>query len=1128
LSKSSSLSATESAKAAAVARHRARRRFRPFRLAVLLLVALVALLFEPHAFRFAVRHFIRFEAWRHGVQAQIGDVSGSIYEPVVLRDSIWSYESIHGPVTRLEIREATARFSWRTLLSRSSSKWFRELRVEGVTGKVRFPLAPETAPVRGFTLPLPRLRGRWIPSPERFNATQVDLILQSGADYARLIDAEFFLSSVQPGAIRAGQIVVKEPWLTRTFRDVQGTTAVQNGVVEIAAMTLEPGVVIQDFSAALDDIVKGRVKFAMQLAAFGGETRAEAQTLPEEREFAIDVAAKFSKINVASLATFLGISDAAGGTIKTGNFSFRGPPQQVAKANAQLRLEAGNFQWESRQWDSLVLGAKLIDGRVQIPELALTQGHNRLNLSGEMALPVAGVAWWQSEFSCDLTAKIDNLTELSALMMPEFKFAAGKGNIDGSIRGKDQKFTGQILISGSRLKWRNAPIDDLHASVKLNGNEFQFTNISLFNDGDFVRGRGVVNIIGDKQYWGELHASVENLAKYAAILQKPIVPEPLGGGAIIDWSGEGSAKGHSGTFLARLKKVRTLGATAARLHPINADLEGSYAHGGIVFSKFALSDDTSSFTANVAVVNKALALQGIRLVNKQRLWLEGDALLPLDLWNAWPNTSFATLLDDNTVGKINLTAHDLQLREASQLTGWKFPIEGVLNGNIVAEGPIPALTTSGRITLSKGVLPLGWSGGALTGVDAAFVLDGHTLAVEKSSGRHPTGDFTASGGLDLSNLRDPVLKIAIASEKSTVGLFGFISANSTLRLQIDGPVSGATVSGTATILDATPVAEGGAGVREFESILDDYILGPPPEIARGCLDITAEPWASWRFDVHVLARRLRVRLTPHADGMLDVDARLIGSGPDTGLLGTANIEATGAPDTQATQLHFERAAFVFRSGQPLDPSIDMRASGRAFDEPFAVTICGTLHHPMRVFLNDPPLTARAITDALAGEAAANLFSGERRFSLLVPAELREGVELSDWLPIKAEPATEPTPSAEIKPARRGERRAGSRAPAHGAFHREVFRDRFLPRCLVVSHRGVGHLQARHRLLSAGPRAPLGRCVLRARRVHGGSLFPQHPAPRAGPQPREPALRNRRPAHHAALRGRPRGNFPRAR
>ena len=51
---------------------------------------------------------------------------------------------------------------------------------------------------------------------------------------------------------------------------------------------------------------------------------------PKAAELSADAAAKLK--DGAKLATFLGVSDAAGGTIKAGKFTFRGPPQQMARA----------------------------------------------------------------------------------------------------------------------------------------------------------------------------------------------------------------------------------------------------------------------------------------------------------------------------------------------------------------------------------------------------------------------------------------------------------------------------------------------------------------------------------------------------------------------------------------------------------------------------------------------------------------------------------------------------------------------------------------------------------------------------------------------------------------------------
>ena len=1000
------------------------RRFRPFRLALLLLAIAVLSLFQPDCFRFAVRHFIRFEAWRNGLDAQVGSVGGSLFEPVVLRDSVWSYESENGPVTRLEIKTATASFSWRNLLPRSSGQWFQRLTLESVTGKVRLPLVSEMAAhAGGFVLRLPRPRGRSFAAPERFEAADVDFIFASNGDYVRLLQTAFTLSNVEAGSITAGQIVVKQPWLTRTFRNVTGTTAIEDGKLQIAALTLEPGVEVQDFSFALNDFADGRLKFAVKLAAFGGDLRADVQILPNEPQFSIDVSVPFSRIDVAQLATFLGISDAAGGTIKTGHFSFRGPPQQFVKGSGELRFEAANFQWETRQWDLLVLGAKLLDGRFQIPELALTQGRNRVALSGEMAWPVPGVAWWQSEFALAIKeGQLDDLTALSALLMPEFRFAAGRATIRGSVRGKDQKFDGQLVISGSQLRWRNAPLEKLDASIVLNGNEYQISNVSVRNGADYLSGSGVVNILGDKQYWGELHASVQDLAKYAAILQQPIVPEPLAGGAFIDWDGEGSAKGHSGKFLARLRKVRSLGASAALLHPINADFEGSYSHGGMVFSNFALSDDESSFTAHVGVVDKAVSLQGMRLMHGQALWLEGDALLPLDVWNAWPNTSLATLLDDHTVGKLNVTAYDLSLHETAQLTGLKFPIEGVVRGNLAAEGPLGAIKSGGMLTLSKARLPLGWSGDALTGVEGAATFDGQIMRIEKFAGLHPTGDFSATGEMDFTNLRDPALKLAVSSKSSGLRPFSEsdqkrkLDLRARLDLQISGHVSGATVAGDAQIIGASfgdgsalaPVPFSYPYFQPLFTALNELPFDPPPLFA-----LTSAPWSDWRWNVRCQAREVRFLGVDRLQG----DVLLSGDGAEPTLSGRVDLWAHhGTENCEAT--------IEFRDGLPQSPSISASISGTAlggtaFAAPFTIYVTGPPQHPIRVVACAPPLTEKIIRAELSGESAVGFLSGENRFSLLVPAELREGVDISDWPEIKAEPApaigAAPAPGGGVPP-----------------------------------------------------------------------------------------------------------------
>jgi hypothetical protein len=119
---------------------------------------------------------------------------------------------------------------------------------------------------------------------------------------------------------------------------------------------------------------------------------------------------------------------------------------------------------------------------------------------------------------------------------------------------------------------------------------------------------------------------------------------------------------------------------------------------------------------------------------------------------------FSHLLNDDTVARVNLTATNLGLRETSLLTGIEWPLAGTLNGTLTADGPLKSLKLGGALTLAKGTLPLNWRGTTITDINSTFTLEDSIITLTKSSGRHPTGAFTAEGKLDLTNARKPLLE----------------------------------------------------------------------------------------------------------------------------------------------------------------------------------------------------------------------------------------------------------------------------------------------------------------------------------------------------------------------------------
>jgi hypothetical protein len=991
------------------------RRFRTIRWCFFALLLALASLMVPQIFQKVLGWAIEFGAWRHGATVEIERIEGSLWEPVVLGHALWTFEGESGGVTRVEIAQTEAELAWKQLFQRNGERWVRKLSFSGIDGKTQIPIglsAIEAGTPDSWTDQLRIPRSRWVPSPAVIEARRIDYVFQCDGDYVRLEGANFTASSTEAGEVSVEKLTIKQPWLNRSFRNVRGKTALQPDKIALANVMLEPGVEIRGLNVAPGQLAMGQLNLDGDVAAFDGAIRFEAATKQAANGLIFEAGGTFGQINIAKLASFLALSDAAGGTIKDGKFTFRGPPRDLARAQASLRFDAVNFQWETRQWDSLALGVMIMDRRLQVPQLNLRQGKNELRLNGELTLSGAEQKWWQGDFTANVDAKIENLTELSALLLPEFKYAAGQAQIEGSVRGRGQEFNGQLLVSGSRLTWRNAPIETLHAAIKLNGKEVQIANVELINKDDYLRGRGLVKLINPPVYWGELRLSVDDLANYAAFLQKPVLPEPLAGGAIIDWTGEGSKVGHSGKFLARLRKVRTSGATAQSLHPINAELEADYAPGSMQFSRFMLSDDDSSITANVAVGNKALNLQGIRFVHEGAVQLEGDALLPLDVWQKWPDVSVEKLLTEEVVSRVNLAAHKLDLAEASLLTGWKFPLGGIVDGALTADGSIKTLKLGGAISVAQGRIPLGWSGDMINDTMAQLSFRDDALVIDRFTGKHSFGEIQLGGTISLSNLLDPVLAVSLRSPQFTAPIFKSpkpgavpVSATSALDLSITGPLSAANAKGTAT-----PVGLSLGRRPEINGLWNGEHLELP-----GIFSFPTAPWAAWQFEL-VCKSAAPVRVTGNK-GTVTPNITVIGPGAAPAIDGTINLENIDAHfhaplenyspwgyhfdnnlatllDPNEGNMTIDRGTIEFKASHPFNPSVDLEISSVLSLAPFwafncAATVTGPLDQLMRTYDGAAPLTEGAVRDAFEGRPWT--MGGEFSLEVYPPIAIEAGL-----------------------------------------------------------------------------------------------------------------------------------------
>lgn len=931
----------------------------------LLLVLLVgALLCIPQVFRGALWLLIHEEAWRQGGTVRIGEVQGSLWEPVVLKRFQLSIPCADGGRLEWGWERASLECSWPALWEQKGNRrFFERFKMQG--GRLAWELGASSKrrSVAGRFDLRPFIWGDplGVPLPAKLELEWKSALVRSPQIALSAEAVAVSLSELESGEWNAARLDVNVRGWSRNFRDVRGKTSLQGGRVQLGEAQLMEGLKIVSLSAVLSEVAAGRMDVELQVEAFGGELRVQTQSNTASEETPFEASGTFSKLGVAPLAAFLNVTEAAGGTLEAGQFTFRGNTSRPELGTASLRLEAKNFQWESRQWDSLVLGALLMDQRIKMPEFALRQGHNQLVLNGDMQWPGGDSPWWKSDFGVNITARVDNLTELSALLLPEFKYAAGALTVDGAVRSQSGVLGGALIVSGANLTWRNAPIEELHAALKLQGTEIHLLKVELAQGMDLLRGKGSLKVGENWSYQGELHGNVRDLGKYAALFQPPIASEPYSGGADIDWSGKGSAAGHEGRGQARFRQLRPVREHPAWPHPMTGSFSGTYSKAGVELDALSVGDDAVQVQSAVSFGPGGVGLKGLKVVQGRDTALEGEMLVPTEIWNAWPQVDWSSFLKSSSPVDAHLVARGLNLELLGRLPGMPRALAGGMDGQWEMKGPLKALSGKGQLTLRQGGWALG--GGRISGVDTEIVWDGSVLKVPRLAWQSASGRYEGSASLDWNGGGGPKLELAMVCENARwEAPMGLRFPVASFTEASEPPLAPVVVSGRALWKASGPLD---APLLSGEVVLQSVDFGGVPDLR-----------LLWRGvdPVQFTLRGTENRFIK--DWRLQLEVK---SGEAAGVVGTtgaARVELTAAGTAAKPEwkgetrmvlrgavagsvLEVEPLVFKFTPGKSL-PEIEAVANGRSGGAAFQASVVGPLQKPKREYKGSAPLSPEIV------------------------------------------------------------------------------------------------------------------------------------------------------------------------
>jgi hypothetical protein len=947
---------------------------RKLKISLLLVLLAVSSLAVPGVFCTTLRVALHLVAWNLRAEFHSKDITGSLWNPVVITKPVWlqtngSNGSVHAEADRLVLR-----FSPKALLQGRSYGFLDHASAEGLTAKIRLSPLSQSHSASQNSSPQTSLSPEFRAvlaffTPARVSLQSPHLIIQGSGQTLSLVDFKANISPLEKGALTAQTVSLSVNSWTKSFRNVSADIALQGTKMQLGKFSPAPDIHITSFSTDLVNLLNGRANLELAAEAFDGALRIKVLS-PEKQPGAIDVSLSGSKISAAPAAAFLGLTDAAGGTLSDIHFSFLGDIASPRNASGSLRLEIENFQWESRQWNHLILGGTFVNGRLTIPELNLKQENNLLSATGEVSLAEGVAKFWKNDFSLNVTARIDDLTQLSALLLPEFKYAAGKLTADGAIRNKAGLMSGTLILTGNRIVWRRAPIEQFHAAFKLDGKKVLVSYLEALNGRDQLRGKGSFTLGSEPDYAGELHLDVAELSRYADLLTPPLSPFPLRGSAFTDWNGSGSKSAHQGKFETHLSHLAPLTKAGAWTHQLTGKILGEYSQQGIHLQELELTDGTQTLHAKAEFLKDQTRITELSYGSPEATFAKGHAAFPMDLQAAWPSFPKEAFSGAGATD-IDFQFNKFRLEEISPLFGLNAPSNLLVDGHLKMSGTDSSRATKGRLLISGNTIP--WTDGHNVSASATVDIEGHAARISDAQIDFGRGIVTASGTFEFPATTPASIDIETKLDGVAFRNLGSLRLLASPESVLDPARNtgiDATLSGSVHLSGAlaAPTARGQLMVNEvlFHGLPDATLLWASDAARRALRFGGAPTWAAQtQLDLNVTLGD-STKLSG-ADGRISGSLQLGGPSANPNITGSINATLKAAIGGLPVQI--ERLQLTFAPPISTNPKIEASLIGSIRKSEFKANASGYWNFMLRDYSCDPSVPQDKLRQIIQGDLA---------------------------------------------------------------------------------------------------------------------------------------------------------------
>ncbi|MBS0657823.1 MAG: translocation/assembly module TamB domain-containing protein [Verrucomicrobia bacterium] len=916
---------------------------------LLLLVLVASAAVWPSTLPWLAQRTLRPIAERRGLVVGWRSIEGSIFDVLTIHGLRLRGMQTGETATDLEIDQVEITLRLSIPYFRPAESWAHRVVVDGVQGRyVVRPTAP-VAPAPGASSgsPAPPVRkstlALWL--PDEIELHRVDAEVMRGNLAVRLgglrvvgdLQPRGFASARSTEFIAGTRRVVLPAW--------HGESAWRRPRLSLSRIGLGNGVRL--VSAALDvsRVTAGSMEAELVVEALSGTVRGSVSADFTAERPVFSASGTLQNVGVEPVARLLGGNGPFAGSFDQGKFSFRGDPGEPLLASSSLSVQAREFRWKERRFESLAATATLVNRRVQVQQFELKQAGNAVIARGETVLPErenpASAIFGRgvliplmNGFTLALEAQLDDLEALGQLVDPGFRLLQGRARIDGQIKGRLGDLDGWLNVQSSGFVLNGLPVDFLKATLGFKGEEIALADLQASaGKSDFLSAKGTWQPLSSGRYGGELKGQIADLGRYASVYVGPLVPGPLAGALRFDWSGDGTSKAHSGVFKAAIEKfsAKRANAKGTFARPVDLSAEGSYSPQSLAFRSFVLREGKRD----------ALKLEGsLPWLPDRKAWSEGRLLAPTGNFSA----------------KVEANEAPLDLLPFF-LAGLK-SADGRASGKFEVSGTRAAPRLQGGLKLKGGAVEWNGVAPALKGLGGEVKFDGAGLEASGLAVEIAGIDLTG-GGKVRWDAEDGMARFDLTLKAEEVAWLDTKDANleADLDLRLTGPADAIVLGGEVRFT---------ADSRFFHTLQLDVARPSERQIP-----IRAGLWLpkAWFGEGAALGSRgLDLRLhTPKpiaveaaGGGQLSLDLRFNGQARSPQVAG-GEIRVTKtrltAPAAPAGQWEVENAVFTFATGAAAEaePSVTMVARRTQQKTQFTLNLNGTA----ATIATQPPVTDEA-------------------------------------------------------------------------------------------------------------------------------------------------------------------------